>query len=259
MEARLQAALDLARQFDGFVTCLQASPYDLGVPGDFYGTKTAQLMTEYEEQALRLRNTMEERLKAEDVRWTWVHSERAATMMLAGYAPLNDIVLLGGRNEFSRPERPSELAIEMVFTMRAPILIMPAEARTFALDAPAIVAWNGAAEAAHALRAAMPLLLRASDVHILTVKEQEKAGSFDIPPIGAAKYLARYGIEAEIVELPRAVRQSVAEPLLDAAMARKGGYLVMGAYGHSRLRERVLGGVTRDMLSDPQIPLLVSH
>lgn len=259
MEARLQAALDLARQFDAFLTCLQVAPYELGVPGDFYGTMAAQLAVEYEEQAPRVRKAFEDRLKGEDVRWTWVQNNGSATTLLARQAPLNDILVLGGHNPVGKTDRPSELAMELIFTVRAPILVMPTKWKSLPLDGPAIVAWNGAPEAAHALRAAMPMLLRATKVHILTVKEDQKTGSFDMPPTGAAKYLAHYGIEAEIVELPRAVGHTVAEPLLDAAIARKGAYFVMGAYGHSRFRERVLGGVTRDMLTDPQIPLLLSH
>ena len=259
MESRLQAALDLARQFDAYLTCLQVAPFELGVPGDFYGAMVTQLAVEYEEQAPRLRKAYEDRLEAEDVRWHWVQSKGTATTSLTRHAPLNDILVLGGQNPVGMPDRPSGLVMELIFTVRAPILVVPAELKSFSLDGPAIVAWNGAPEAAHALRAAMPMLLRASKVHILTVKEEKTTGSFEMPPTGAARYLAHYGIEAEIVELPRSTRQSAAEPLLDAAIARKGAYLVMGAYGHSRFRERVFGGVTRDMLSDPKIPLLLSH
>lgn len=259
MEARLQAALDLARQFDAYLTCLQVAPYELGVPGDFYGTISAQLAVEYEEQAPRIRAAFEQRLKSEDVRWSWVPSKKSATDMLSRHAPLNDIVVLGGHNPVGKTNRPSELVMELIFTIRAPILLVPAAWKKFPINEPAAIAWNGSAEAAHALRATMPMLLRASEVHILTVEEEHKTGTYNMPSTGAAKYLAHYGIEAEIVELPRAVRQSVAEPLLDAAVARKAAYFVMGAYGHSRFRERVLGGMTRDMLTDPQIPLLLSH
>ncbi len=259
MEARLQAALDLARQFDAYLTCLQVAPYELGVPGDFYGARAAQLMVDYDEQAPRVRASLEQRLKGENVRWTWIQSKQSATDMLARHAPLSDIVILGGHNPVGKPDRPSELAMELIFTVRAPILVVPAAWKKFPLDGPAVIAWNSSPEAAHSLRAAMPMLLRASEVHILTVKEENKAGPFDMPSTDAAKYLAHYGIEAEIVELPRAIRQSVTELLLDAVMARKGAYLVMGAYGHSRFRERVLGGVTRDMLTGPRIPLLLSH
>lgn len=259
MEARLQSALDLARQFDAKLTCVQVAPYELGVPGDFYGTMAAQLAVEYEQQAGAVRNRFEQRIADEDVRWKWYQSMGSATTVLSQYAPTRDLLVLGAHNPLGKANRPSELVMELIFSVRAPILVVPAGWKNFIFDGPAMVAWNGSAESAHALRAATPLLSRASEVFILTVSEDQKADRFDMPSSNAAHYLADYGIEAEIVELPRAVKQSVAQPLLDATAARKGGFLVMGAYGHSRFRERVLGGVTRDMLTDPKIPLLLSH
>ena len=75
----------------------------------------------------------------------------------------------------------------------------------------------------------------------------------------AAKFLARHDIEPLITELAREGETSIAATLIDAAKIRKAGVVIMGAYGRSRFRERLLGGVTRDMLSDPPIPLLLSH
>ena len=103
------------------------------------------------------------------------------------------------------------------------------------------------------------MLSRASQVQLLTVREQQDAERPDLLPTDAAKYLARHGIEAEIVELASDGKLSTAEILSQAAEIRKAAYLVMGAYGHSRFRERILGGVTRDMLTNPKTPLLLSH
>ena len=259
MEARLQTALELARQFDAHLTCLQVAAFELGVPGDFFGAMAAQLAVEYEGQAPRLRKAFEKRLRTEDVRWSWIQSQGSATVMLTRLAPLHDMLVLGSHNLTDPSDQPSALASELIFTVRAPMLIVPPGWKSFPLDSPAIIAWTNSPEAAHALRAAMPILRRASQVHILTVKEEKKPVTFDMLATDAVRYLAHHGIKADVVQLPRAKRQAVAEPLLDAAIARKGGYLVMGAYGHSRFRERVLGGVTRDILADPQLPLLLSH
>lgn len=259
MEARLQAALDLARQLDARLTCVQVAPYELGVPGDFFGAMAAQLVADYEDKAAAARKRFEQRIADEDVRWKWIQSLDSATKIITRHAPTRDLVILGAQDSEGKAGQPSRLVMELTFSVRAPILVMPSNSKNFLLEGPAMVAWNGSAESAHAMRAAIPLLSRASEVFILTVAEEEKTGRFEMPSTGAASYLADYDIEAEIVELPRAVRQSVAEPLLDAALARKGVFLVMGAYGHSRFRERMLGGVTRDMLTDPKIPLVLSH
>ncbi len=259
MESRLQAALDLARQLDARLTCVQVAPYEFGIPGDFYGTRAAQLQFEYERNADKVRRKFEKYITDEDVRWRWSASLDSASKILSRIAPTRDLLILGAHNPVGKPDRPSDLAMELIFTVRAPILIVPATWKNFLFDQPAMVAWNGAPEGAHALRAAMPLLLRASQVHVLTVQEESKPDKFDMPSADAVNYLADYGIKAEVIELQRSAGHSIAETLVNAVIARKGSYLVMGAYGRSRFRERILGGVTREMLSDPQIPLLLSH
>ncbi len=258
-EARLQVALDLCRQRNGHLTCLQAIPYDLGVAGDFYYPIAAQLASDLHKDAKKFRALIEERLKHEDVPWTWIYTDGLAPHQIARHAPISDLVVIGAHNPTGKAESPSRLAAELVGQVRAPILVIPAAVKGMSYGALAAVAWNGSPEGAHALRAALPMLSAASAVEILTVREKDDDDGFDLPPTGAAHYLAHHGIEAEIVELPREEGSTIADTLKEAASIRKAGLLVMGAYGHSRFRERVLGGVTHDMLRDPQIPLLLSH
>lgn len=259
LEARLQVALDLCRQFDGHLTCLQAVPYDLGVAGDFYFPVATQVTSQLHQAAEEVRERIEPRLAKEDVRWDWIYSDGLASHQIPRHAPLHELLVVGAHNPTGNAQHPSKLVSELVSQMRAPILVVPASTRGFSLDVPAAVAWNGSPEGAHALRAASPLLARASQVHILTVGEDKDIERFDLPATEAAQYLARHGIEAEIVELPANAESSIADVLNEGAEHREAAYLVMGAYGHSRFRERILGGVTRDMLRDPKIPLLLSH
>ena len=79
-----------------------------------------------------------------------------------------------------------------------------------------------------------------------------------MPPVEGAEYLSRHGIASEIVEIPQG-DANIPDTLVAAAQTRKCGYLVMGAYGHSRLAEMLLGGVTRKALTDPQLPILMAH
>ena len=79
-----------------------------------------------------------------------------------------------------------------------------------------------------------------------------------LPPTSGAIYLARHGVECQITELP-CQKGDVAQTLVQAALARDASYIVMGAYGHTRLRETLLGGVSRSMMTDPPLPLLLSH
>lgn len=259
MEARLQIALDLARQFDAHLTCLQAVAYEFGVAGDLYGTMAAQMAAIFRENADKVQEALEKRLSAEDVRWEWLRSEGRAADQIARLAPLNDLVIVGAHNQAGRTDFPSILASDLAMEVRVPILIAPADVAGLKVDRPAMIAWNGSEQSARALRAALPMLARASEVHLLWVEETKEKGPSDLPPTDAAIYLARHGIEAIIDELYIDKGLSVADILQNASAVRNAAYLVMGAYGRSRLRERILGGVTRDMLTDPKLPLLVTH
>ncbi|WP_152542820.1 universal stress protein [Sphingobium sp. Ant17] len=116
------------------------------------------------------------------------------------------------------------------------------------------MAWNGSIEAAHSLRLTLSFLRVASEVHIVNISSDNN----DFPPMDASRYLARHGIGSQLHEWPQE-GCTIAQTLLDAAGELAASSLVMGAYGHSRLRETVLGGVTRDLLSDTSVPLLLAH
>jgi len=136
---------------------------------------------------------------------------------------------------------------------------VPEGMTSFDVGAPMLVAWNGSAESAHALRAAVPLLACSVKVTLAcVVEERGEAKGFDLPSTEGAKYLARHGIACEIVEIPRG-EAKIADMLFSAAQLRDCALLVMGAYGHSRLTELVLGGVTRHMLSEPAMPVSLAH
>jgi nucleotide-binding universal stress UspA family protein len=117
-----------------------------------------------------------------------------------------------------------------------------------------MIAWNGSPKAANALRLALPLLRKASAIHIVTIVE-EKEG---FPATGASLYLSRHGLASQLHEWP-ADGRSVAAALQDAAATLGAAYIVIGAYGHSRFSEAVYGGVTRDFLRQSRVPLLLAH
>jgi nucleotide-binding universal stress UspA family protein len=142
------------------------------------------------------------------------------------------------------------------------VLVLPETCTRIDPEAPALVAWDGSAEASHALKAAVPLLKLSSAVYLATVKEPAKGAKAakepDLPPVAGADYLSRHGISCEMIEVAPH-EEGVAAALQAEAATRKAGLLVMGAYGHTRLTERVFGGVTRRMLTGVRIPLLLTH
>ena len=142
----------------------------------------------------------------------------------------------------------------LAVSCRTPVLALPATASPFRLDGQAMVCWDGGHEAGNALRAAVPMLARAEAVRIVTVAE--KADGF--PSTDALRYLSTHGISAELHERPRA-QQTIEEVLEDAAAELGADWMVMGAYGHSRLRETLFGGVTRYFIESARFPLLLVH
>lgn len=258
-DARLEVALDIARAFDAHLTLLQAISLDFIAPGDFYGAMAADLMRAVKDRAREFREDSERKLRGEDVRWEWVDMFGVGEQAMLKHAALNDLVVLGS----TPPEAgrgPSWLAGAIAIHARVPILAVPPGTRGLDIGAPALVGWNGSTESSRALRAAVPLLAKAASVTLATVglahRDEEDA---DLPPIEGAEYLARHGIECEVVELAGDGSKPVAGILGDAARARGAGLIVMGAYGQSRLLETLLGGTTRDMLAEAPMPVLMAH
>lgn len=157
---------------------------------------------------------------------------------------------------YGHSETPS-LAEGLVFESGRPVLVLPdLDAAELTLDRIA-VAWDGSSVAARALADAMPLLRQAKSVAIVQItgeKDLSKAAA----PADVVRNLALHGIDAQAVAVELEDRDAAVT--LQAWCQRDGrDLLVMGAFGHSRAREFVLGGVTRSILHGPKVPVLIAH
>lgn len=258
MKARLQVALDIARSSNGHLTCLQAVSYEVFAPGDFYGSAIAAAMPVIKENADKLRETIERELEHEGVPWDWRFVYGIAQHRLLELSPLADVIIVGPSDIGADGRGPSALVGDLVLKAPVPVLVVPEGTGSFDVSAPMLIAWNGSAEACVALRAAVPLLACSCKLTLVSIAEKDENARFDFPSTEGAKYLARHGIDCEIVEIPRG-EATIADTLFSAAQMRECGLMVMGAFGHSRLAELLLGGVTRRMLSEPQMPILLAH
>jgi len=258
MSARLQVALDIARATGGHITCLQAVSYEVFAPGDMYGAAVAAAMPVIKENADKLRSEVEARLEHDSVPWEWRFVYGLAQHRLLEASPLADVVIVGPADLGADGRGPSALVGDLVLKAPVPVLVVPEDAKGFDVSAPMLIAWNGSAEACHALRAAMPLLACSRKVTLASVAEETDKARFDFPQAEGAQYLTRHGIACEIAEIPRG-EAKIADTLFSAAQLRECGLLVMGAFGHSRLAEMLLGGVTRQMLTEPQMVMLLAH
>lgn len=252
---RLAVALDLARQHGAHLSCVQVTPFTAFVIADplggmFVSPSVLEALRERED-AMQAR--VEEEIRGAGISWDWRRFDGEAARAIVSRTRLADLVILSLPDEVTE-ERAAPLPIipDVAIHAGAPVLALPREAGRFAAEGPVAIAWNGTLEAAHSLRAAVSLLRRAASVHIITVPDD----SIEVPASEASDYLARYDIVSHAEELARR-DEDVATTLGDTALALGAGYMVMGAYGHSRLRESILGSVTAHLVAESPVPLLL--
>lgn len=256
-EARLQCALDIARASQGHLTCQHATPASAYVGFDIFGGAfvSGDVLAGIEEYEGALRARIEARLAKEDVESDYLQVSADPARGLVNQGALADLIVLSHAPQGTSDPVSNGLIGDVVMATRTPILVVPHTAKGFTIDGTAVVAWNGSFEAANALRAALPMLRRATAVHLVTIDE---AGDIRIPSTTASRYLSRHGIASKLHNQPRDA-QSVIDILESQARAVRASYLVMGAYGHSRAREYLFGGVTRGMLMNATVPLLLAR
>lgn len=174
--------------------------------------------------------------------------------LMVEYARLRDMTMVPAEaNEFA--DQPSAEAL--IFESGRPVLMLPRKPRrSFALNT-VTVAWDFSRPAARAIGDALPLLIKAKRVHVVTVTNEKRIDTKRSGP-ELAKHLARHGVEV-VLDSVNAAGRPIGEVLESATRAHDSDLLVMGAYGHSRLREFVLGGATRSMIAKPPLPVLLSH
>ena len=254
---RLEVALDLARAHSAHLTCVQALRFDIYLSSDamsgFYGY--SMLFDAIRSNAAEARRRIEKRLQAEGMSWTFEHYDGDPAQVLVSHARLADLIVVS-RGDADHGDRPGPLPIaaNVAISARSPVLVVPPRQATFRSDGPVAIAWNGSIEAAHSLRLTLPQLRLASEVHLITVDDDAD----EFPATDGSRYLSLHGISSELHQC-RSDHRKIAETLLAKAEALHATCLVMGAYGHSRLRETVLGGVTRDLLAGSPIPLILAH
>ncbi len=151
-----------------------------------------------------------------------------------------------------------ELVIEgALFESGRPVLVVPYIQKAALSLGRVLVCWNGSPNAARAVGDAMPFLHRAKEVEVVIVLgEPGRAGEIAGADIG--EHLARHGLKVAVERLS-AIKGDVTDTILSYAADRAADVLVMGGYGHSRLREFILGGVTRGILRTMTLPVLMSH
>jgi nucleotide-binding universal stress UspA family protein len=226
-----------------------------GVPADFIESQRAEAeaaasaaIARFEEAARRAGVSAESRMLAASI--------AEASDQFGRIARRFDLAVVGQ----AEPEKacPEELLAESaLFEGGRPVLLVPyIQEAEFKLGK-VLVCWDGSRAAARATGDALPFLARAEDIEVLIVAG-ERGKTDEIPGADVGQHLARHGLKVDVKRIV-ATESNVANTILSYVADSGADLIVMGGYGHSRLREFILGGVTRGILEAMTVPTLMSH
>jgi len=263
-QMRLDIAAALARQYGAHLTALQV--IDVAIPvmamgdGGGGGAVIAELMEQMRQSALvagvKLKAAFETALAREGIMGEWRQVEGTTPEILALHGRYADLLVMGQDD----PESDSAGHLETVlFDSGRPVLAIPFAGSFKTIGKRVLVGWNASREASRALHDALPLIAKAETTTVFLANPKRGLGAHgEEPGADIARHLARHGLK---VEVAKAIADDVADSalLLNQASDMGADLLVMGAYGHSRLREFILGGVTRSLLREMTVPVLLSH
>ncbi len=262
-------ALRLAVDFDAHVTALHTympSYYASASYADLHAWSGLESALREEEEESRQRDaefktrfeTQARESGSSKAEWDYVIGEPMRTV--ATRALYADMALMGQLD----PDRAAvagefDTPAQVALLSGRPVLVVPYAGSFDVIGKRVAIAWKSTREAARAVAAALPLLARAQSVDILTIGEDGRSGadSDDSAGTDITLYLARHGIKSSISRIPKGDIR-ISEMLLSTIADRGTDLLCMGAYGHSRFRQLVLGGVTSEIMRHMTVPTLIT-
>ena len=260
----LDAAADVAEKEGGHleVFCLGI---DHTQPGFYYAGAGAMAMqsglADAEAEALELEAAVKEHLRNRGISW----SANALAAQSAGLGPFlsqymrfSDLVVFGLPYGEGRGHECEAIVEASLFDAGAPVMVMPDGVGFPKQINRVVVAWNESREALTAVQRALPLLIAADIVNIAIIDPPSHSSTRSDPGGALSQMLARHGVTAEISVLAKTMPR-VSDVLARHVADQDADILVMGAYGHSRFRESILGGDTRNMLQISKVPILMAH
>lgn len=262
-ETALRASAELAERFDAHVTALIVA---VGLGSEY--APIASPLSETLLDLVRGANSASAKERTAIIAWLerqhFAFEVRDATVEAAlaynevvAHARVADLVVMA-RDPLHRAAR-RELISDTLFRSGRPMLLLPEKNKPPPSFKRVLIAWSPTAEAVHAVQAALPILCMAEGVRVVTVDAlPTPAGHGEAPGRELAVYLARHGVTVEVSNID-GLGRAHAKAISDAALDFGADLIVMGAYGHSRVREFVMGGVTHDLLESAAFPLLLAH
>jgi len=226
---------------------------------------SADYFREHREQRDERRAALERLFHAETARAkvpaAWIRADERANLAVPRAARLADLVI-AGQSDPNDPETyiDDQFAENLVLSAGRPVLFWPYTGEFPSIGERVFVAWDGGREATRAAHDATPFLEHAKRTTVAAVVDgASEAAATRIPAADAALMLARHARDVNVLNIDTGDGSSVGDTLLSRAYETGSDLLVMGAYGHARWRELVMGGATRTVLASMTRPVLMSH
>jgi nucleotide-binding universal stress UspA family protein len=192
-----------------------------------------------------------------DVQTEWRSSTSDAVTAVSLHARYADLVIVGQAHGDDGANVDPDFPERLLLSAGRPLLIVPYAGDFENAGERALICWSATRESTRAVNDALPLLKKATAVHVATFNPRRSAHG-EVPGADIGLFLARHGVKVEVSEY-QAPDLDVGSQILSRAMDLGSDLIVMGGYGHSRVHELILGGVSRTLLESMTVPVLISH
>ncbi len=231
----------------GHITCVHTVGVLPVAPDPTTATTEAEALVDEEEAAHEFRKTVEAGLDGAGVDWTWLRFYGHPATILIERSRFADVIVMSADDSFPSISSGALHA-------RTAVLAVRQRNPNFIPERPALIVWNGSVPAANAVHGAMPMFEATQPVHGLAVDDDSR----EYPASLVQEYLVEHEIESEVHWRP-SEGEAVVDAILECAEEMGIGMIVAGAFGYNRLREMMLGSVTRQLMGKSSRPLFLSH
>lgn len=263
LDERIKVSLELTERFDAHLNGIAPTGLATSMPGDYLSVTTdfvEEMQSHLNEIAKTAADTFEATCRQSTVNTYESHVVVGNSMdTLLQHSRHNDLVIIGQ----AEPTGPSKGATpgfveQIILVSGRPVLVVPYIGVKKPIGKHVIVGWDAGRESARALTDALPILQAAEQVELVSVAPANaKRDEDEVVGAEIALFLARHGVKVQFKQITS--NMDVGNTLLSHAVDFDADLLVMGAYGHSRIREWVMGGTTKTILQSMTIPVLFAH